>query len=586
VGRLPLLGGAAVTATGTEAEVVADPAEACVHDVVRRHAAAMPDAVAVDGDGRRLTFAELDHGAELLAGALHRLGVGPGAAVGVCVSRSPDLVVAILGVLKSGGACVPLDPSDPPDLWKQVFSRAGVETVVTDNTLESSLPARPANVVRVDQPRAEASAVAHQVSPSAPAWVLPTSDGGDTPRLVGVSHASLVHMGIAASTVLGVGSEDVVLSLSPLTRESAVCEILAPLLSGARLALGDDDATRDGARLADELSGSGASLLIAPRSTIAVLGADEQPARPSLSVICTGAPLQPQRAARVLPRIGRLGNAWGSAEAGLWVAAGWVAGADSSAVVGRPAPGVRVLVVDETGAPLPAGVPGEAAVLRPGVGREPSGGPVRTGERVRLRADGAIDWLGRQDGRLVVQGVRFDPMELEAALKEHPSVADAVVAVVEDGDGREKLIAYVVGADKADPVAAELRRTIRRRVPDVLVPSSFVTLPGLPRGADGLVDRDALPTLASARRASHARVEPRTPTEQMLAGIWSELLGVTPDVHDNFFDLGGHSLLATMVVHRIQQLTGQRISLRALMFESLAQVAHALETPTVRTGSR
>jgi nonribosomal peptide synthetase DhbF len=205
---------------------------------------------------------------------------------------------------------------------------------------------------------------------------------------------------------------------------------------------------------------------------------------------------------------------------------------------------------------------------------------------VRRRADGAIDWLGRQDGRLVVQGVRFDPMELEAALKEHPSVADAVVAVVEDGDGRQKLIAYVVGADKADPVAAELRRTIRRRVPDVLVPSSFVTLPGLPRGADGLVDRDALPTLASVRRASQARVEPRTPTEQMLAGIWSELLGVTPEVHDNFFDLGGHSLLATMVVHRIQQLTGQRISLRALMFESLAQVAHALETPTVRTGSR
>jgi amino acid adenylation domain-containing protein len=577
VGRLSLLGPGHEDRTATTPDERPATHRPSVHDTVARHASARPDAIAAEGGGRRLTFAELHDGAARLAGALQDLGVGPGSNVGICVGRSPDLALAIVAVLMRGAACVPLDAMDPPELWTGALSQGRIEVLVTDESFEAALPVRPAHVLRVAQPRDARAAMAVPVDGGAPAWILPSAPAAGRRELVAVSHGSLATMAELASTVFGVGPASSVLAVSPLSQEGAVSQILVALLAGARLVLAEEDAARDGAALAAELDRSGADVIIAPRATIAALGGQEEPKRPALAAICTGAPLRPDEARRVLSRVGRLGNAWGSAESGLWTTAAPVASPESSVVLGRPPAGVRVLVVDESGRPLPPGVPGEAAVERADVAPELRGRRLATGERVRQRPDGTLLWLGRQDGRLAVQGVVFDPAELEPLLVEHDSVADAVLAVADEDDGREKLIAFVVGADGREPAIAELRRSIRRRLPDALVPASFITIPVVPRRPDGSADRAALPTLASIRRAGRDRVEPRTPTEQMLASIWKELLGAAPDVHDNFFDLGGHSLLATMAIHRVQQKTGHRLSLRALMFESLGQMAHGLD---------
>jgi amino acid adenylation domain-containing protein len=609
VGRLALMDGAerADLVGGSDA---APPIPACVHVRVAEQAARTPDAVAVagagavEGRGRTLTFGDLERRAEVLAHRLRALGVGPGSAVGVCLDRSPDLVVALLGVLKAGGACLPLDPADPSDRWDAVLADAGARALVTERALEPHLPSRPVPVLQLDDAAGEASPRAGaQAAPEDPAWLLPVSDPRGRPRIVELSHGALTRLAGVGREAFGVGPGDVALAVSPLSHESAIPEILVPLLSGARLVFADEEAAGGGARLAADLARSGATVLIAPPSTLAALLASGWAGQPALKAVCSGAPLAAGRTEQILPLVESLWNAWGSAETGIWTTARRVTSPAESSLLGRALPGSRVYVVDAAGELVPEGVPGEAAVAGPGValgyrgvpdatrfGPDPFGRQgrlFRTGERVRRRAGGEIEWMGRQDDRLLLQGLRVEPEEIEAVLTGHAAVAEAVVTLAVDDAGRDRLVAYVVGVEGQEPAPGDLRRLLRRRVPDALVPSSFVSLASLPRKADGTTDRAALPGLSALRaRESRPRVEPRTAMEQTLAEAWGELLGVAPEVHDNFFDLGGHSLLATMVVHRVLQRTGRRLGLRELMFQTLEQIARTLETAPVAAKGR
>jgi amino acid adenylation domain-containing protein len=593
VGRLTLFAAGEREAQRPAGEPASTPLP--LPDALAAQAQRTPEAVAVEGMGRRLTYRELADRTDALAGRLRALGIAPGAAVGVCVERSPDLPVALLGILKAGGACLPLDPDDPAERWRTVLADAGADVVVTDGGLEGALPVRPAHVVRVDEPGASTGPGGATPAPDSPAWLLPVSNAGGRPAIVEVPHAALARLGSVARDVLGIGPADVVLATSPVTHESALAEILPPLACGARCVVVEADTVEDGARLADALARTAATVLVAPASTLAELLTDTWPGQPALKAVATGAPLPPDRAERLLSKVGALWNAWGSAETGVWTACRRVTSAAESALLGKPLPGARVDVLDEAGEPVPRGVPGEAAVAGPTVARgyrgradatrdrfrpdplEPGARMFPTGETVRQRADGELEWRGRRDGRLFVRGLRVEPEEIEAILGSHPSVAEAVVALAEDAGGRERLVAYVVGAPGQEPAAAELRRLLRPRVPGALVPSSFVPL-DRPLQAGGHLDRAALPGLAALRaRMSRPRVEPRTDAERTLAEVWGELLGVRPEVNDNFFDLGGHSLLATMVVHRVHQRTGRRLGLRELMFQTLEQIARTLE---------
>jgi acyl-coenzyme A synthetase/AMP-(fatty) acid ligase len=377
---------------------------------------------------------------------------------------------------------------------------------------------------------------------------------------------------LAGRDALGLSPDDVLLGLASPTRGNGIAEMLLSLTTGARLVLADDELAGETDRLAETLSRSGATAMIAPPAVWSALVA-EKAEMGGVRAVCSPEPLDRARAAALRPRVAGLWNVWGSTGTGMWSVLQPV-DTGEDALLGSRLPGVTARVVEATGEPAALGVPGELAT-----GRE---GP--SGVRARWRGDGRLEWLGRSDGQVLCGDRLVDPAIVEGILRRHPGVADVAVAGQEE-QGQVRLVAYVVGAEGQEPGTADLRRHLRGKVNDALVPASFVVLPDLPRNAHGAVNRAALPSLEQLRRAARGKTAPRTTTEKALAEAWHDLLGTYPDVRDNFFDLGGHSLLATVLVHRIQEEHGRRLGLRELMFQTLEQIALTLDESAPAPGA-
>ncbi|HYG64948.1 MAG TPA: amino acid adenylation domain-containing protein, partial [Thermoanaerobaculia bacterium] len=583
-----------------------------VHHLIREQAGRTPGAVALSTDDDRLTYRELAERARRLAGHLRRLGVRPDVRVGLCVERSVEMVVGILGILESGGVYVPVDPDHPAARQAFVLEDSKAAVLLTRPPLLAKLP--PVNggtrVAFLDEPETWSDTGEEAWPPPDPenaAYVLYTSGSTGVPKGVVVRHRALTNHMLWMREAYPLAADDRVLQKTPFGFDASVWELFLPLMMGAELVLAAPGAHREPALLARTLAARRITVLQVVPSLLRLLLEEEAFAGcASLTrVFCGGEALWGDLRDRfygVLPGA-QLVNLYGPTETTVqissWVAERTVSERPEMAVpIGLPIHNARLYLLDRRLLPVPDGFLGEVWIGgeppargyldRPGLtaasflpdpfAAEPGGRMYRSGDLARRRQDGALEFVNRAGQQIKIRGNRFDPGEIEVILRTHPRVAEAVAMVREDQPGDERLVAYVVPRGEAH-VAAELRALLAERVPEYMVPTSYVVLPTLPLTPNGKLDRAALPAPSEPSRSEADFAAPRSAVEEVLAQIWADLLGVERvGIHDNFFDLGGHSLLGTQLIYRVREAIGVELSLRGV-FESptVAGIAEQVE---------
>lgn len=621
-----------------------------VHHLITQAATRTPEAVAVYFEDHVLTYGDLDAQADALAGSLVARGVSPGDHVGLFVERTPAMVIGILGIMKAGGAYLPLDPTYPADRLQYMVDDAAAPFIVTTRPLIEQAPggngATDKSRTRLcledllDEDAALPSTVS--VNPEDPAYIMYTSGSTGTPKGVVVTHANLAFSTRARGDYYG-ASPDRFLLVSPFGFDSSVAGIFWTLTTGGALVLPQSGEERDLQRLGTLVHQHAVSHLLSVPSLYGLL-LDHVPTDQLASlrtVIVAGEACSsalPSQHDERLPATD-LYNEYGPTETTVWVTVHAVQSESpyASVPIGRPIPGACAYVLDHHQRLVPRGVPGELYVGGPGVARGYLNRPeqtakrfisppfntgevsidgrlYRTGDRVRAHEGGLLEFLGRTDHQIKVQGHRVEPAEIQAALHKHPAVQDAVVvarsrsteqptrSAARPSDGGDslpeapssnetRLVAYVTAhVDHEGALEpADLRTFLETQLPPPMVPALYVPMDKLPRLPSGKVDREALPAPdADAYATSQSFVAPRTPAEETLADLWADALDIeTVGIHDNFFDLGGHSLLAIRLIGRVRERFQVDLPIQALfdaptlagMAEHIGTLQWAAEQP-------
>ncbi|WP_369414579.1 non-ribosomal peptide synthase/polyketide synthase [Corallococcus soli] len=567
---------------------VAFPDQGAVHERFAAQAARTPDALAVESAaGVRLTYGALEARSNRLARHLRALGVGPEVRVGLCVERSPEMVVGMLAVLKAGGAYVPLDPAHPRERLAYLLEDARMPVVLTQRSLREALPEGAANVLCLDSDWE--TLVAPEAGTPAPAaagqlaYVIYTSGSTGRPKGVEVEHASLGNLVTWHQRAYGVTEEDRTTQLAGLAFDASVWEIWPTLTAGASLHLPPEEVRTAPAELVHWLTEQRITVAFLPTVLAEAVVAREWPEATTLRTLLTGGDRLHRVDVDGLPF--QVVNHYGPTEGTVVSTSAVVRASTQAPPIGQPITNMRAYVLDARLRPVPVGVGGELYVAGAGVSRGylrrpeltaerflpdpfatvPGARLYRTGDRVRWLSEGMLEFLGRADDQVKVRGFRIEPGEIEQALSLHPAVRERVVVVQDDARGGKRLVAYVVGEGGATLETGALHAFLRDRLPEYMVPSAFVVLDALPLNTSGKVDRRALPAPETGLSRTGPRVAPSTPTEVLLASLWAQVLGV-PQVgaEDSFFELGGHSLLATQAMSRIRSAFGVELPLRAL----------------------
>jgi len=579
--------------------------ERCLHELLGEQAAARPDAVAVVYDDQHLTYQELDRRSNLLGHHLCDLGVGPEKVVGLCVDRSPEMVVGLLGILKAGGAYLPLDPAYPVQRLTHMLAETRAAILVTRTDLVDRATFTGVEVVDLDTdvPQSGSRAGNAPASRSRPenlAYVIYTSGSTGQPKGVMIQHRGVINYLTFLRRHYRLSAEDVVLQVSSISFDPSVRDIFAPLLVGARLVIPSEFDAR-GRKLLHEIVGKRdvSRILSITPSLLRQIAAErtraDWPTTGLRTLLPCGEALDYDLCRQIRGSLGaqvEIVNQYGPTECTMsssFFAVDPSAELSATVPLGRPIFNARFYGLDDDFQLTPVGVAGELYIAGDGVSRGYFGRPgltaerfmpdpfgngariYRTGDVVRRRPDGNLEFVARRDHQVKVRGYRIELGEIEAKLEEHTSVDHAIVIARDQGLGDQRLVAYVVGRKGAPVDAGELRFHLRRALPDYMVPSFYVALDSLPLTPNGKIDRRALPAPESgAVRGEY--VAPRTPTEEVLASIWREVLKLDRvGVHDNFFDLGGHSLLAMRMTARTRAALQVELPLRVLF-----------EAPTVR----
>ncbi|HYR06596.1 MAG TPA: amino acid adenylation domain-containing protein [Longimicrobium sp.] len=584
---------------------LAYPSQASIHPLFAEQAARTPGAVAAVFGDASLTYGELDARANRLANHLAALGVGRESRVGMCLERGVEMVVASLAILKAGGAYVPLDPDYPRERLAFMLADSGVRVLLTQESLRAALPVDDGvAVVSVDGDRARIAAAPAEdpcvaTGPRDLAYVIYTSGSTGTPKGVAVEHRSVVRL-VRDTDYVSLGAADRIAQASNVSFDAATFEIWGALLNGGAMVGIDKDVALSPRGLADALRAHGITTLFLTTALFNAIAREVPDAfAPLTNLLFGGELVDPAAVRRVLdagaPR--RLLHVYGPTENttfSSWHLVDAVEAGAHTVPIGRTLAHSTLRVLDASLHPAPVGVPGELYVGGDGVARGYLGRPAltadrfvpdpfdaaggarmyRTGDRVRWTAEGAIEYLARLDGQVKVRGFRIEIGEIEATLRRHPGVADCTVVARTDAAGAWQVVAYVVGDADAESLRAHLRRTL----PDHMVPGAFVAMDALPLTPNGKVDRRALPAPDFAA-AEDRYVAPRTPTEEVLAAIWAEVLRVERvGRHDGFFELGGHSLLVTRVISRVRAAFGVELPVRAVFdAATVAELAGRVE---------
>jgi amino acid adenylation domain-containing protein len=564
----------------------------------RAQAVQRPSEVAFRHGQREITYAELDRRMRSVLAALRSAGVVREDVVGVCVERSPEAVAAILGVVAAGAAWLPLDPSYPTARLRFMITDAGARMVLARGR-RASEATRDTGTRVLDLDGLAEDVGRQDLGYATPAgsdlaYLIYTSGSTGTPKGVAVEHAQVLNRLEWMWRRFPFQPGEVGCQKTALSFVDSIWELFGPLLQGVPTAILDEETVRDPVLLVTELARHRVTRLwLVPGALRALLDAYDDVATrlPQLRFwVSTGEPISPElfeRFCRAFPEA-TLHNCYGTSE--FWDATWYDPGAS-----GRPAPGHRVpigrvisnmraYVLDRHLQPVPFGVPGELYVGGLGLARGYRGRPeltaerfvadpfsdrsgarmYATGDRARLRADGELEYLGRLDAQLKVRGMRIEPAEVEDVLAQHPAVKECVVRLEPAGDV-EMLVGYLEPRQNLTVSVEELRRYLRTRLPEPMIPGRFIVVDRLPRTPSGKVDRAAISVPAPQDASSADRIAPRTALEQLIAGVWATVLGVPEiGVTESFFDLGGHSLLGTQVVARLRAALDVELPLRRL----------------------
>jgi len=582
---------------------------ACVHTAFERWAARTPDAPAVSFERDTLTFAALNARANRLAHRLARAGVGPNVPVGLCLDRSVDAVAGLLGILKAGGGYVPLDPRAPAARRAEMIRGAGLALVVTASAHAEGLPE--CRLVLLDDPADSLDVEsAHEpgvaTAPNDLAYILFTSGSTGTPKGVAVEHGHLAAYVESVRRRLELPEQAAYATVTTMTADLGHTAIFPSLTGGGHLHVISDERAADAELFAEYAERHAIDVLKIVPSHLRALLSCQRPERavPRQRLVLGGEACAWDLVGQVRGLVPgcRVFNHYGPTETTVGAVAGEIPPqprhAGAAVPLGTPLAHASAYVLGAARRPVPIWFPGElfiggGAVARgyvnPPATESPfladtfAGGPggrmYRTGDRVRRLGGGALEFLGRADDQVKIRGFRVEPGEIEAVLREDPSVHEASVLVRQSESGDKSLVAFVSGVLER-PDVASLRTLLSARLPEHMVPASIVPLASIPRTANGKIDRAALLAAATAVSSGSTGAAPLTSEwERAVAAIWSELLQVT-DVgpQDNFYDLGGHSLMAIQVVTAIEKRHGVRVAARELVFHTLRQFAALCES--------
>ena len=575
-----------------EAQAATEP---LLHRLFEARVATEPERPALVWEGTRVTYRELNRRANGLAHHLRAMGVGPDSVVGLYMDRSPDLIAALLGVLKAGGAYLPLDPEAPAERTAFMLADGGVRVALADERRAGGLAGLGLEVIcapfglsfggdgpDANLPSGGASAMSDHL-----AYVIYTSGSTGKPKGVMVSHRAACGTLLWRLSRFNLTPDDCILQNIAFTFDPSIWQIFGALLSGGRLVLVPPGGQQDFAGLVRTVAREGVTITdLAPPMLEAFLEQEGLAECHRLRLLFAGGQALPAALAarfQMLFPAAALQNIYGPTEVAI-DAATWTCRplpAGSTVPIGRPVAGRRLLVLDRDLAPVPTGVAGELYIGAAGLARGYLGQPAltaerflpdpwseapgtrfyRTGDLVRQLADGLLEFLGRVDRQVKIRGFRVELGEVESAVASHPRVRETAVVAEPDSQGQPRIIAYYAAAGGGSLAAEELRSFLRSSLPSYMVPAALVSLPALPRTVSGKVDPQALPAPREAEAGLPAAGEaPRTGLEQSIAEIWREVLGVDQvGVEDNFFDRGGHSLLLIRVHSRLQKLLGREI---------------------------
>ena len=604
ISQLPMLSGAEKAQfaewNNTETEY---PHEVCMHELVEAQAARTPNANAVEHGNLSLTFRELNRRANQLAHFLQKRGIGPESKVGICLRRSLELPVALLAVLKSGAACVPLDPAYPKERLTYMLEDSQTSLVLTQPGLLAEVTDFDAEVVNLDADwmlfAGESRDNARSgVKPENLAYLIYTSGSTGKPRGVLLTHGGLVNHNVAVSQLFGISPADRMAQFASISFDIAVEEIFPTWIAGGALVVREEDASLavgDFLRWVDEKRVTALDLPTAYWHELVRELSDSALSLPkSLRIVIVGGEKASSGALATWrklagPRV-RWVNTYGPTETSVIVTSFEPKASQeipSVLPIGRPIANTRIYILGKNLQPLPVGIAGDLYVAGPGLARgylnrpeitaekfvrdpfsnDPSARMYKTGDLARFLASGEIEFAGRTDDQVKIRGYRVELEEIEAVLGSHAGAREVVVMARENSSGEKSLVAYVVPSREQVPTNSELRSYLKQKLPHYMVPSAFVLLEALPKTPNGKVDKRALPApKASDFAETQEYVSPTDELETQLAKIWETVLDKQPiGIRDNFFELGGHSLLAARLMHRIEQSLGQRLPLAALL---------------------
>ena len=584
------------------------PDAAGLHTIFEGQAARTPDAIAVVSGDDELTYDALNRQANQLANYLIKTGVEPETMLGICIDRSVTMLVGLLGIMKAGGTYVPMDPDYPKERLGVIVEDAGIDILLTEQALLERLPAHEARRICIDT---EWQDIAQQsdsnpetdVSSENLAYVIFTSGSTGRPKGVEIPHRALVNFLATMAEAPGFGAEDVMLALTTLSFDIAGLELYLPLFAGGRVVIISREQSGDGQQLAEVIAQHGVTVVQATPVTWRLLLDSGWKGKDDLKILCGGEAMPRDIITPLLERSAELWNMYGPTETTIWSTIYRVESADDPILIGHAIANTRVYVLDRHGSPAPIGVAGELYIGGDGLARGYRSRPelteerfiqhqfddgveerlYRTGDLARWRSDGNLECLGRADNQVKVRGFRIELDEIEIQLVSHMAVNQSVVVVREDRPGDTRLVAYIVHEAGQSFTVTELRKHLRNKLPEYMIPQHFVELDELPLTPNGKIDRKSLPQPFNTAVASNDEyVAPRTETEKRLAEIWREVIGVERvGVNDNFFDLGGHSLLSIQAISHTKEKLGVQLSLQTMVLETLEHIAAQCERDTI-----
>ncbi len=570
------------------------PKNRTVSQLFEEQAQRTPQSVAIQQGNESLSYQVLDRRSNQLAHALRRLNVQRGSLVGICLERKVEMVVAMLGILKTGAAYVPLDPKFPADRLSFMVEDSKLAWVISEAKLAQHHRCA-ANCtynidVQLDALAKEncASLEIEQFSAQseAPAYLLYTSGSTGKPKGVLIPHRAAVNFLSSMQSQPGIKPFDRLLAVTTLSFDIAFLELMLPLTIGAQIILASQEEVIDGEALRRLIQRHQITFMQATPATWRMLLESGWEGNATFKALCGGEALPLDLAAALLERVGELWNMYGPTETTVWSSTGQITSAAEEIHIGKPIANTSIWILDSQLDPCPIGVPGEVYIGGEGVALEYLNRPeltaerfindpfsektgarlYRTGDLGRWRTDGNLECLGRTDFQIKIRGFRIELGEIENAIANYPGVKQAVVIARQSESsnktGETVLVAYLVANDNSSKVNdIALRTYLKRLLPEYMVPSYFVFIPEMPLTPNGKIDRQALPkNLADRPELSEAYIAPRTKIEKELCNIWSELLNLNKvGIRDNFFDLGGNSLLALRLTTRIRKIVSQEM---------------------------